>query len=250
MAKIKDITNMQFGKLLVVSFSHVDKNRNSRWNCQCDCGNVVKVAGSSLRKNTRSCGCIQKETTSKRFLIDLTGKRFGRLIVINRSSKSNKKKDVMWECNCDCGETLPVLSRSLIHGRTNSCGCYHHDVVSLEPYQHLYHSIQRRTYTDKKGNKKCKLTFDEFLEYTKINNCHYCNSDVIWLKHGTGRGHVYNIDRKDNDVPYTKDNCVVCCGQCNYLKRSLPYDRFYMLMKPIREFNIRRQSELLIDYEI
>ena len=28
----------------------------------------------------------------------------------------------------------------------------------------------------------------------------------------------YNLDRKDNSIGYSKNNCVVCCSTCNYIK--------------------------------
>lgn len=58
---------------------------------------------------------------------DLTGKRFGKLVVIERTDdyiQSDGKHKVMWLCRCDCGNIKAVLSHSLTSGRTKSCGCY------------------------------------------------------------------------------------------------------------------------------
>ena len=65
------------------------------------------------------------------------------------------------------------------------------------------------------------------LDFTKINNCHYCGDDILWVKHtGTGQ-HRYNLDRKDSNKGYSKDNCVVCCKKCNYMKGSeFSYEEF------------------------
>jgi hypothetical protein len=54
-------------------------------------------------------------------LKDLTGQRFGRLVVINRDTS---RKGVYWNCQCDCGNTTSVRSNSLTMGKTKSCGCY------------------------------------------------------------------------------------------------------------------------------
>ena len=52
--------------------------------CRCDCGKEVVVVGSSLRRgNTKSCGCL-KIKRAKEHLDDLTGQRFGHLVVIKR----------------------------------------------------------------------------------------------------------------------------------------------------------------------
>jgi hypothetical protein len=54
-------------------------------------------------------------------LIDLTGKRFGNLIVIERDR--NYIKVVRWVCKCDCGNTKTIRGHCLKSGATISCGC-------------------------------------------------------------------------------------------------------------------------------
>lgn len=56
-------------------------------------------------------------------LIDLTGKRFGRLEVIGRTEAARGEKP-KWHCRCDCGATCIVLGSGLKKG-TSSCGCLH-----------------------------------------------------------------------------------------------------------------------------
>ena len=59
-------------------------------------------------------------------LDDLTGKKFFRLLVLERSGTyvSNKgAKSVLWKCVCDCGKVKNVTSSSLKYGGTHSCGC-------------------------------------------------------------------------------------------------------------------------------
>ena len=55
-------------------------------------------------------------------LVNLIGKRFGRLVVIERVLSS--KKGAQWLCQCDCGAKKVISSESLIHNRTKSCGCF------------------------------------------------------------------------------------------------------------------------------
>jgi hypothetical protein len=59
-------------------------------------------------------------------LIDLTGQRFGRLIVtcrdVNKISNSGRQI-VMWRCICECGNEISVSGDSLRNGNTKSCGC-------------------------------------------------------------------------------------------------------------------------------
>ena len=57
-------------------------------------------------------------------LIDLTGQKFGRLTVINKSEKRNASGQVYWNCLCDCGKECTICGTSLRIGKTKSCGCY------------------------------------------------------------------------------------------------------------------------------
>ncbi len=61
---------------------------------------------------------------------NLTGNRFGRITVLNRSSNT-KQGDSRWTCVCDCGNYLTVLGRSLRRGHTRSCGCLQRDLVRI-----------------------------------------------------------------------------------------------------------------------
>ena len=53
--------------------------------------------------------------------IDITGEKYGRLTVIEKAESKNGK--TRWLCQCDCGNTVHVSSRSLVSGNTKSCGC-------------------------------------------------------------------------------------------------------------------------------
>lgn len=55
-------------------------------------------------------------------LIDLTGQRYGRLIVVSRAP--NRGQHVCWHCVCDCGNEKDIRANDLRSGRTTSCGCY------------------------------------------------------------------------------------------------------------------------------
>lgn len=57
---------------------------------------------------------------------DITGQRFGRLVVIKRAMPPQgcERGDAWWKCLCDCGKIVPVRGYSLWSGTTKSCGCY------------------------------------------------------------------------------------------------------------------------------
>lgn len=122
MAKVKDLTGQRFGRLTVMGPTEMRKNRFMVWECKCDCGNTAYVVGAYLTNGrTKSCGCLREDNHVAR-LLDLTGQRFGRLLAI-RPTEERKNSSVVWECLCDCGNTVFVRSQSLQKGVTQSCGC-------------------------------------------------------------------------------------------------------------------------------
>ena len=54
--------------------------------------------------------------------VDITGKRFGRLVVLSEIGIDDKHKR-MWNCICDCGNSKEACTHDLIGGRIRSCGC-------------------------------------------------------------------------------------------------------------------------------
>lgn len=56
-------------------------------------------------------------------MVDMTGKRFGKLVVVSRAKSPNKQ--AAWLCKCDCGNETVVLGWNLRSGHTVSCGCVH-----------------------------------------------------------------------------------------------------------------------------
>lgn len=53
--------------------------------------------------------------------VDLSGKRFGKLTVVELSHRSSGK--AIWKCLCDCGSTSLAQGYNLTIGHTSSCGC-------------------------------------------------------------------------------------------------------------------------------
>lgn len=60
---------------------------------------------------------------------DLTGQRFGRLVVVERTE--NVRDHTAWLCQCDCGNIVRVESINLAKGHTRSCGCLRRDLASI-----------------------------------------------------------------------------------------------------------------------
>lgn len=130
MGKLIDETGKTYGYLTVISRAE-SKDGRAMWKCKCKCGNECIVSGKVLRSgHTQSCGCLKIERTVARNMErgggDLTGQRFGKLVVIGFDSwldHNNGHRDRMWRCKCDCGNECVVNHRYLRFGDTESCGC-------------------------------------------------------------------------------------------------------------------------------
>lgn len=65
----EDLTGRKFGRLIAISYAGRNDYGNHVWLCRCNCGNEKIIYKGSLLKNpggVKSCGCLQKEITSKR----------------------------------------------------------------------------------------------------------------------------------------------------------------------------------------
>lgn len=129
---ILNLAGQKFGRLTVIKqvddfISPTNKKRRSRWQCQCDCGNIVEVNGADLMSgNTLSCRCYKRDITSETHFEDLTGQRFGMLTIVKRVadyvSPDSGRPRPQFLCKCDCGNEKIITKDSLMNG-TISCGC-------------------------------------------------------------------------------------------------------------------------------
>lgn len=190
-SNLKDLTGQRFGRLLVLyRYCENTSNNGSQWVCQCDCGNIKVIRGGSLTKKTkptRSCGCQTYENASKANKNDLTGQRFGRLVVLYDTNK-RKHGHVVWMCRCDCGREIERVSDSLIQKDTFSCGCCNRSIGSITIEKILKENkIQyelEKTFKDLKGKNNMPYRFDFYLpEYNRLIEFdgiqHYKKRDIF-----------------------------------------------------------------------
>lgn len=96
-------------------------------------------------------------------LIDLTGKKFGRLTVLKRHPQNTTNNHPRWICKCDCGnDNVIVQGTHLKSGHTTSCGCYHKEICG------------QYNFKDITNQKFGKLTA---IKYIRTNN----KGNAIWL---------------------------------------------------------------------
>ena len=132
LAKLKsqNLIGQKFDKLTVIKKS-IERDSNNRilWECQCDCGNICLKTTTYLHRSDffHSCGCYGKEQIVSLNKKDLVGKRFGKLIVLEQTDK-RQNDNILWKCQCDCGNIVYVRTNSLTTGNTRSCGCINYSI--------------------------------------------------------------------------------------------------------------------------
>lgn len=212
MGKLIDLTGQKFGKLTVITLAYT-KNKKSYWLCKCDCGNETIVRSDTLKSGTtQSCGCYHKDCAREQGMKsfdNLTGKKFGRLLVIKRVSEIGEKP-VLYECLCDCGNIHVSRASLLRDGTTKSCGCYNKELV-----------IKRNK--DRIGIK---------IGRYKENKYEYFDTYVVGYD-SNGKPYYVDLDDFNKIKDYTwyvnSDNYVTCLNENIYMHNLiLPCENGYM----------------------
>lgn len=169
----------------------------------------------------------------------LIGQIFHYLTVIEEAEPIKGRR--AWKCQCKCGNIKNVKQDDLRAGDTKSCGCWNNiqrsarakDMYSVIIKYTPQEASARRVWSGRYG----EMPFEDFFELSQ-QNCKYCgefpsnysnpacgaNSSEDMRQNGyfTHNG----LDRINNDLPHSKENCVPCCKYCNYAKRERTTENF------------------------
>lgn len=160
--------------------------------------------------------------TEKGKIADMTGQRFGRLVVLNRTETQSKGHTAYWNCRCDCGKEKLVSSTALKGGYTKSCGCLKRELLSNS------RSHDKRLYQVWQDMKqRCSNPNNKYYHRYGARGISVC---AEWLEsyddfytwavaHDYARG--LQIDRINNDGNYTPDNCRWATPKENTGNRSV-----------------------------
>jgi len=153
---------------------------------------------------------LKSELYRENRIINLTGKKFGRLTVLHYVRINHH---IWWECKCECGTQKLIVGHSLRGGVTRSCGCLNREKTITRSTKHGF--SRTRFYSiwlmmkDRCYNKRA----EDYKNYGKrgIRVCNKWRNDpvafVLWCsKQYAPKG--YSIERINNEGNYTPSNCA------------------------------------------
>lgn len=174
---------------------------------------------------------------------DLTGQRFGRLVVINQFKhdyiKPNGRHEAQWLCKCDCENEVVIRGDSLRSGNTKSCGCLNKEIViklnrkynnyDLTTYDYGigYTSKGEEFYFDLEDYDRIKdycwnINNDGYVYTTTNNNMVFIHRLIMKVQHESWKNvvvdHKYGKDTRNDN---RKSNLRVCTNQENCMNKYL-----------------------------
>lgn len=242
----KDLTGKIFGKLKVLQRvdNHVQPSGITKvvYKCLCECGNEINVHSSHLiSRHTTSCGCVMKEINRVK---DLTGKKYGRLTVLNELK--GVSKHTTWLCKCDCGKLCIATTRGLNSGKKQSCGCLVSAAEDDFTNILLEHNISfiKQFRFDECKDKKC-LPFDFAI---------FGNNKLKLLVELNGEQHykpfTFNSENKQKKIKnfedrVRKDNIKIdFCKNNNIPLLIIPYTKFDKKWEIFEDFVLQNRINI------
>lgn len=215
LGRATDISQKQFGKLTALYRTN-NLGKKTCWVCQCECGNIISTtADNLLRGHTQSCGCYQRERTSKSNSLQIEGQKFGKLTAIKRVEKPDRSKGdrcVYWLCKCDCGSFIITQAKYLKSGHTCSCGCIRsigESIIQNILQNNNISFIKEYVFKDLAGETSHPYRFDFFLpDFNRLiefdGKQHY--SDTTWgsLDQSQQRDKIKNEYALKNNIPLVR----------------------------------------------
>lgn len=156
--------------------------------------------------------------------IDLSGRKFGRLLVQEISHKAKRPSGThvtYWKCICDCGNTTNVVGQDIRNGHTQSCGCLNTEALLASVVTHgmtgsrqydIWKNIKARCNKDVSGNYG-----DRGIYYSPS----WETFEGFWAEMGEGYADNLEIDRIDVNGGYSKENCRWVDGAVQNFNRRI-----------------------------
>jgi hypothetical protein len=184
------------------------ENSNSntiRFECKCNCGNLLVVSITEINKKKQCNDCSQIILKEKRL-----------------NDKNNQVKKIIK--NSGAFKKISKEKSNSIYAQINR-------------KWNGSDTSARKVYLDE--YKDGDLTFEQFKELSQ-KNCYYCGKEPSnkYNRYGfIGDDYIYNgLDRVDNNQKHNLNNVVPCCKRCNLAKRDLSKIDFINHIKNIHKY--------------
>lgn len=178
--------------------------------------------------------------------IDLTGKRFGRLMVTGYShtgkTKSGQGRTASWFCSCDCGTTIVLTGRELKSGNTASCGCGHKAGKTNTAWKGCGELSGLRFSQIRKCAEKRNKPFNVTIEYcwqlllAQDKKC-ALSGEPIALPLKKGEAFTASLDCINPELGYVEGNLQWLHRNVNQLKWDQPTEKFLFWIKKVYTHN-------------
>jgi len=151
-----------------------------------------------------------------RNLIDLTGQRFNRLIVLHDTEKKSGSNRI-WLCQCDCGRLTEVRGDNLRSDRIKSCGCFRKEIAKeiAKKFMTIHGDAKRARLYRIWGNMKARCYNPNSANYKRyggkgIKICNKWKNNYLAFKLwalANGYQEGLTIDRINSNGNYCPENC-------------------------------------------
>jgi NTP pyrophosphatase (non-canonical NTP hydrolase) len=236
------IQNQKCGKWTVIN----PVTQIGRIECQCECGNTVKVRRSDLTSGkSKSClKCCNKQGPFDKKQ-DLTGKTINDWYVVK---PVHMKTTWKWLCKCSCGQEKVVSHNDLIQNKSRRC----HKKIGNESGNYkgcesisgtLINRIKKGA---KARNLECNVTAEELYQLAEKQNfcCALTGEKLIfpYNKKFLRSKHNASLDRMDSHKGYTIDNVQWITIDANLAKQQLTQSEFINLCMKV-SMNYLQESQ-------
>lgn len=142
---------------------------------------------------------------------DLIGQRFTRLLVVGTVRKLHRRQ---WLCNCDCGNQHIAQTGALRDGTVKSCGCLQRENNPVAALRHGNSRLGKRTKEYRAWahiHGRCENPDDGGYEHYGARGItvdpRWATFEAFLADMGAAPSPKHSIDRRDNDGPYSPENC-------------------------------------------
>jgi hypothetical protein len=245
-----DKTGLRFGKLLVIS-----KENNDTYLCKCDCGVERLFRDKNLCKTgSKSCGCNMGKWGRGINFLGMTRKLL---------TCTAKLPDDKWEWTCKCGNKIILSGWRKYNIKCCSLSCPELNKERGASHRKPKNRTINEQYNSHIYNAKIRnlnsLQKEDWLKIVFLP-CYYCGETDTrnYAKYPAYRKKLKNtltediiaefevkmngVDRLDSTKGYDIENCVPCCGTCNFIKSDCTEEKFIIHITKIYKHYVKGEK--------